>query len=228
MTKKQFLDAVNEIDDEFIKEIINTSEDPHENYFDDEQPQKVYLTNKPIAFWKIAVSTATAICVLTGGIFASEKLRGIYSDDPNKSGTLQSNAESSIGPSEGDISEIDAEGSVVMYVEGSSNNMSVKIMYENCNMSGKLSESKFSVDYPKFCSLTFTATAPKTKIEFYKVNNNRVAASFTTPERVSGMPSTLTTSIRLETGMYKVRVSSANISNVSGIIKIDHVDGAHS
>lgn len=102
MTKKEFLDAVNEIDDEFINEIIDIPCDisenyfaneepnvvrltdghnplePQENYFSDEQPQKVYLSDKPVPFWKIAVSTAAAVCILTFGIFAAAKLRGIH------------------------------------------------------------------------------------------------------------------------------------------------------
>lgn len=109
MTKKEFLDAVNEIDDEFINEIIDipcdisenyfANEQPHElcltnertplepqeNYFFDEQPQKVYLTDKPIPFWKIAVSTMAAVCFLTVGIFTTAKLRGAQHTMPNDS-----------------------------------------------------------------------------------------------------------------------------------------------
>ena len=102
MTKKEFLDVFNDIDDEFINEVVNISCDdptsyfaneepntacltdghnslePRENYFFDEQPQKVYLSDKPVPFWKIAVSTAAAVCILSVGILAVAKLRGIH------------------------------------------------------------------------------------------------------------------------------------------------------
>lgn len=91
MTKKQFLDAVNKIDDKFINELIDVSGDisekTQENYFVDEQPQKVYLTDKPFPFWKIAVSTAAAVCVLTVGIFAAVKLRTVITTSPSDSGS---------------------------------------------------------------------------------------------------------------------------------------------
>lgn len=96
MTKKQFLDVVNEIDDEFINEIIdipdNTSEKTCDYYFADEEPQVVYLTSERIPFWKIAVSTAAAVCVLMAGLFAVAKLHGIYAYDPNESGISYSSA----------------------------------------------------------------------------------------------------------------------------------------
>lgn len=128
MTKKEFLDVFNDIDDEFINEIIDISCDnlenyfaneepnvvrltdghnplePQENYFFDEQPQKVYLTDKPIPFWKIAVSTAAAICVLTAGIFTVTKLRSI-NITPNDSTTKNSSysqTETSLEPNKFD------------------------------------------------------------------------------------------------------------------------------
>ena len=76
MTKKQFLDAVNEIDDGFINEIIDIPE----------EPQVVYPTSKHVPFRRIAVSAAAAVCVLAAGFFAAAKLHGIYAYDPNESG----------------------------------------------------------------------------------------------------------------------------------------------
>lgn len=81
MTKKQFLDAVNEIDDEFINdEIIDIPE----------EPQIVYPASKRVPFWRIAVSTAAAVCVLAAGFVAAAKLHGIYAHDPNASGASYS------------------------------------------------------------------------------------------------------------------------------------------
>ena len=111
MTKKQFLDVVNEIDDEFINEIIDIpdkiSEKPQDNYFVDEKPQVVYLTNERIPFWKIAVSTAAAVCVLTAGFFAAAKLHGVHTYDPNESGISDSSTtvSESMSTSEPIISE---------------------------------------------------------------------------------------------------------------------------
>lgn len=90
MTKKQFLDAVNKIDDKFINEIIDIPNDVSENYFVDERPQKVYLTDKLVPFWKIAVSTAAVVCVLTAGVFTTVKLRGAQHTMPNDSTTENS------------------------------------------------------------------------------------------------------------------------------------------
>lgn len=83
MTKKQFLDAVNGIDDELINEFINVPDEPRENYLDDEKPQVVYLTNEHIPFWKIVVSAAAVVFVLSVGIFAAGKFHGIQSAESN-------------------------------------------------------------------------------------------------------------------------------------------------
>lgn len=81
MTKKEFLDAVNGIDDEFINEIIDipgdNSDEFSENYFSDNKPQKIYFTKKRGPIRKIAASAAAAVCVLTTGIFAAVKLHGV-------------------------------------------------------------------------------------------------------------------------------------------------------
>lgn len=94
MTKKQFLDAVNEIDDEFINEIIDIHDESRENYFADEQPQVVYLTNKPIPFWKIAFSAAAMIFVIAAGLFAVLKLQAPQVTPPNE-GVISENVLSS-------------------------------------------------------------------------------------------------------------------------------------
>lgn len=82
MTKKQFLDAVNEIDDEFISEIIDIPE----------EPQVVYPASKRIPFWRIAVSTAAAVCVIAAGSYAAVKLHGSYAYGPNAGGRSDSSA----------------------------------------------------------------------------------------------------------------------------------------
>lgn len=96
MTKKQFLDAMNNIDDKFINELIDVPGEPRgnhfankqqENYFVDEQPQKVYSTDNPIPFWKIAASTAAVVCFLTAGIFSAAALRDTRHIMPNDSAT---------------------------------------------------------------------------------------------------------------------------------------------
>lgn len=97
MTKKEFLDAVNGIDDEFINEIIDIpqknskyiSDESPENYFSDNKPQKIYFTKKRVPFWKTALSSAAAVCVLAAGIFAAVKLHGVQAT-PNDSTSANS------------------------------------------------------------------------------------------------------------------------------------------
>ena len=60
-----------------MNEIIDIPRDNSENYFADEEPQLVYLTSKHVPFWKIAVSTAAAICAMTAGIFTIAKLHSV-------------------------------------------------------------------------------------------------------------------------------------------------------
>ena len=95
MTKKEFLDVFNGIDDEFINEIIDIPEknsgdiadELPENIFSelsDDRARKIYLTKKRVPFWKIALSSAAAVCVLTTGIFAAVKLHGVQAT-PNDS-----------------------------------------------------------------------------------------------------------------------------------------------
>lgn len=69
MTKEQFLSAVNDIDDKFIKEI---ADDPPKVDLTDERPQMIYLKRERIPFWNIAA--AALVCVIAAGIFAAVKL----------------------------------------------------------------------------------------------------------------------------------------------------------
>lgn len=76
MTKEQFLNAVNDIDDKFIKEIIEINgiaEDPQKIELMDERPQMIYLKNERVPFRKFAVAAAL-VCVFAAGIFAAVKL----------------------------------------------------------------------------------------------------------------------------------------------------------
>lgn len=209
MTKKQFLDAVNEIDDEFINEIIDIPVKLQENYFADEEPQEVYLTNKPIAFWKIAVSAAAAICVLTAGVFAAAKLRGIHPHSPNKS----------------EISESIAENFIDFYNYGSTGKYTVRITYKDCDRTGATANlTCYKLESAKSVNIKFYTTTPSTVIKFYRNGTNDECAVYTTPQYVSGMPGSLTASISLKPGSYGVGVCSAEHSAVSGVIELFYVD----
>ncbi len=70
MTKEQFLSAVNDIDDKFIKEI---ADDPQKIDLTDERPQMIYLKKERVTFRKIAMAAAL-VCVIAAGIFAAVKL----------------------------------------------------------------------------------------------------------------------------------------------------------
>ncbi len=105
MTKEQFLSAVNDIDDKFIKEI---ADDPPKIDLTDERPQVIYLKNERVPFWNIAA--AVLVCVIATGIFAAVKLyapirttdstvnsSGVDSDpvsisDPENSGRISKSA----------------------------------------------------------------------------------------------------------------------------------------
>lgn len=77
MTKQEFLGAINEIGDELISEMLGAfgifPEKPRAGFYND-KPEVVYLTDKRVPFWKIAVSAAAAVCVFFAGIFAAVKL----------------------------------------------------------------------------------------------------------------------------------------------------------
>ena len=62
MNKEQFLDVMDEIGDDLIENFLDI---PNE---------RLYIP-KRTPVWKIAVSTAAAVCVLTTGIFAVVKIR---------------------------------------------------------------------------------------------------------------------------------------------------------
>ncbi len=91
MTKEQFLSAVNDIDDKFIKEI---ADDPPKIGLTDERPQMIYLKKERVPFWNIAA--AVLVCVIAAGIFVSIKLSvpGIISTDSNTNSAGLSGSES--------------------------------------------------------------------------------------------------------------------------------------
>lgn len=62
MNKEQFLDVMDEIGDDLVENLLDI---PNERFYIPKRTQ----------FWKIAASTAAAVCVLTTGIFAAVKLR---------------------------------------------------------------------------------------------------------------------------------------------------------
>ncbi len=74
MTKEQFLNVVNDIDDRFIEEIADVPE----------QPQVIYQRREHFSFRRIAVSAA-AVCAIAAGIFAAVKLNGTYHIAPDDS-----------------------------------------------------------------------------------------------------------------------------------------------
>lgn len=84
MTKEQFLNAVGDIDDKFIKEMTDAPEEPRESLLINEEPQEVYLTSGHIPFWKLAFSAAAAVCVLAAGIFAAAKVHGIQPNEAHE------------------------------------------------------------------------------------------------------------------------------------------------
>lgn len=104
MTKEQFLGAVNDIDDKFIKEII---EDSQKIDLTDERPQMIRLKKERVPFWNVAA--AALVCVIAAGIFISIKLSvpGIFSTDSTVNSSGEKSDPVSISDSEniGKISE---------------------------------------------------------------------------------------------------------------------------
>lgn len=80
MNKEQFLDVMDEIGDDLV-----------ENFLD--IPNERFYIPKRTPFWKIAVSTAAAVCVLTTGIFAAAKLRIIQSSAVSSNSEQQTGTE---------------------------------------------------------------------------------------------------------------------------------------
>lgn len=78
MTKKRFLEIMDEIDDDLIE---NYLEIPAE----EKNPQKIYLSENHTPFWKPAAASAAIICVIMTGVFALVKIRGIPHTEPNDS-----------------------------------------------------------------------------------------------------------------------------------------------
>lgn len=107
MTKKEFLDIVNGIDDKYLNEFIEIPE----------RPRIIYLSeNRAPLFRKIALSAAAVICVLAIGFTAAIKLRAPVTSSPNDSpsgGAYLSNASESPLPVTSTIPKIkrvDEEG----------------------------------------------------------------------------------------------------------------------
>lgn len=92
MTKKEFLDIVNGIDDKYLNELIEVPE----------RPRIIHLSeNRAPLFRKIALSAAAVICVFAVGITAAVKLRAPVTPSPNDStsgGAYLSNASESSLP----------------------------------------------------------------------------------------------------------------------------------
>lgn len=79
MTKEQFLSAMGDIDDKFLKETARTSDEIFEWDPDHEKPQILRPERRPIYPWRRALFTAAAVCILASGIFGVSKLHGIQS-----------------------------------------------------------------------------------------------------------------------------------------------------
>ena len=88
MNKEQFLDVMDEIGDDLIENFLDI---PNE---------RLYIP-KRTPFWKIAVSTAAAVCVLTTGIFTMVKIRttqpsAVSSNSEQQTGTEIINSDISV------------------------------------------------------------------------------------------------------------------------------------
>lgn len=121
-----------------------------------------------------------------------------------------------------------ASGTLTFSSSGSAGHFTVKITYSDCNYAGKTTGSSyFTLDNDKTLNLKFTTSVPSSTIRFYRNDEDEAYAEYTTPAYVSGMSSTLTTSIKLKAGNYKVGISSAEYATVSGYFEISTVDGVH-
>lgn len=80
MNKEQFLDVMDDIGDDII-----------ENFLD--IPSERFYIPKRTPFWKIAVSTAAAVCVLATGIFAAVKIHITQSSAVSSSSEQQAGTE---------------------------------------------------------------------------------------------------------------------------------------
>lgn len=118
-----------------------------------------------------------------------------------------------------------AEGNITFYPSGSVGNMSVKIEYDDCNSAGIMSTlSMFTINSKTACPFKFTVSVPRATIKFYKNNEGAPCKTFTTPEYVLGMPTTLSTHIELEAGKYTVSICSTDSSKrVSGFFEIGNI-----
>lgn len=119
-----------------------------------------------------------------------------------------------------------ADGGVSdIYNYGSPGRYTVRITYKDCDDDGATTPLKlFKLESEKWVNIRFNTTTPRTEIKFYRNGSANECATFTTPQYVSGMPSTLTSSISLQAGSYRVGVCSDGDSTVSGVIELYYVD----
>lgn len=108
MTKEQFINAMGDIDDKFIKKIHCSCEEQCEFDPNDDKPQIMRPASVHSSIWKFAVSAA-AVVVLAAGVFAVLKLNGTPSVDP---GGVITDSGSDISEPESESSVSSAESSV--------------------------------------------------------------------------------------------------------------------
>lgn len=109
MTKEQFINAMGDIDDKFIKKIHCSCEEQCEFDPNDDKPQIMRPTGGNSNTWKFAVSAAAVVIVLAAGVFAVLKLNGTPSVDP---GGVITDSGSDISEPESESSVSSAESSV--------------------------------------------------------------------------------------------------------------------
>lgn len=102
MTKEQFINVIGDIDDKFLSELAadyppNDNDDFYDVFIEDmEKPQTIRLTNERTPFWKLAVSAAAVVCVITAGLFALLRRQApqVSSPGDSRSGVSISNPKS--------------------------------------------------------------------------------------------------------------------------------------
>lgn len=117
MNKEQFLDVMDDIGDDLIESFLNI-------------PSERFYIPKRTPFWKIAVSTAAAVCILTTGIFAAVKLRITQPSAASNNSEQQTGTE--IISSDNFASLTDSV-SIAIYDERTGKGFTGKIYYESDN-----------------------------------------------------------------------------------------------
>ncbi len=121
-----------------------------------------------------------------------------------------------------------AGGSLTFTSVGTAKGYTITITYKDCDSNGMTSGSSyFELDNEKTLNLKFTTTIPSSTIMFFRNGESEASKTFTTPTYVSGMPNTLTTSVKLKAGKYTVGVKSDDSATVGGSLEISYADGAH-